>query len=238
MNIAVLGTGMVGRAIAAKLHEKDNTVFMGTRDVAAKKQRTANNETEGGDDWSKAPDNSAFNNWHDDHSNIELRTFADAAKDATIVFNCSSGLNSLKVLALAGAENLNGKILVDIANPLDFSNGMPPTLNPTNTDSLAEQIQAAYPNLKVVKTLNTMNGNLMVNPSMIDKPHNVFVSGNDDDAKATVKELLHSFGWEKDSIIDLGNITTARGAEMILPMWLNLYGVLGTPEFNFHIQRK
>lgn len=237
MNIAVLGTGMVGRAIAGKLQETGNNVSIGTRNVAAKKTVAPKENTGNGDDWSNAPDNSAFNNWHEEHSDIELKTFADAAKDAAIIFNCTSGLNSLKVLELTGAEHINGKVLVDIANPLDFSNGMPPSLNPVNTDSLGEQIQAAYPQVKVVKTLNTMNANLMVNPGMIDKPHSVFMSGNDDEAKATVKQLLNSFGWSDESIIDLGGIITARGAEMILPMWLNLYGTFGSPEFNFYVQR-
>ncbi|MCB0847753.1 MAG: NADP oxidoreductase, partial [Bacteroidetes bacterium] len=128
-------------------------------------------------------------------------------------------------------------ILVDIANPLDFSQGMPPSLNPVNTDSLGEQIQAAYPELKVVKTLNTMNANIMVNPALVPGNHSVFVSGNEENAKEKVKELLQSFGWAAENIIDLGDITTARGSEMLLPIWLRLWNALGTANFNFHIQQ-
>ncbi len=132
---------------------------------------------------------------------------------------------------------LKGKVLLDIANPLDFSNGMPPSLSPVNTDSLGEQIQRRFPNLKVVKSLNTMNTNLMVRPSLLQGDHNVFVCGNDEGAKSQVKEMLKSFGWREELIIDLGDITNSRGTEMLLPIWLRLWGALGTAEFNFYIQR-
>jgi predicted dinucleotide-binding enzyme len=126
-------------------------------------------------------------------------------------------------------------VLLDIANPLDFSAGMPPSLNPVNTDSLGEQIQRAFPGVKVVKTLNTMNASIMTAPAQVPGEHNVFVSGDDAEAKKAVTELLHSFGWPRESVIDLGDITTARGTEMVLPIWLRLWGALGHPEFNFHI---
>ena len=140
------------------------------------------------------------------------------------------------MLELAGEDNLNGKILIDISNPLDFSKGMPPTLSVSNTDSLGEQIQRRFPKVKVVKTLNTMNAFLMVDPSQLaEADHSVFVSGDDVGAKDKVIELLQSFGWS--DIIDLGDISTARGAEMILPMWLRLLGALQTPILNFKIVR-
>jgi len=124
--------------------------------------------------------------------------------------------------------------LNEISNPLDFSNGFPPTLSVSNTDSLAEQIQRAYPKLKVVKTLNTTNCEVMVNPALIPGVHDVFMSGNDQEAKATVASILREwFGWQ--SVIDLGDITTARGPEMILPMWVRLMGAMKTPMFNFRI---
>ena len=144
---------------------------------------------------------------------------------------------SLTVLNLAGKDTLNGKILVDIANPLDFSKGMPPSLNPVNTDSLGEQIQNQFSDVKVVKTLNTMNALLMVDPSRIKGDHNVFICGNDEGARKKVSEILNSFGWRNSQIIDLGDITAARGTEMLLPVWLRLMNTLGTPEFNFQIQK-
>ena len=125
--------------------------------------------------------------------------------------------------------------MIDISNPLDFSQGFPPSLFVSNTESLGEQIQNRYPTLKVVKTLNTMSNPVMVNPKLIAGDHSVFVSGNDGAAKATVINLLNSFGWEEKNIIDLGDITTARGTEMILPLWVRLYGKLQTPFFNFHV---
>jgi len=151
------------------------------------------------------------------------------------VFNASSGEAALELLRLADAENLAGKVLVDIANPLDFSAGFPPTLFVKDTDSLGEQVQRAFPEAKVVKTLNTLNASLMVEPKALGESSTVFVSGDDPEAKATVTGLLQSFGHE--DVIDLGGIETARGTEMPLPIWLQLMGTLGTPRFNFKIVR-
>ena len=221
MKVSVLGTGMVGKTIAKKLQDLGHHVFMGTRNP----QKTLQT-------------NEKFAAWKAENPGIELLSFADSvAESESLVFNCTGGMISLTVLESVGSEILAGKILVDIANPLDFSQGMPPGLNPVNTDSLGEQIQAAYPELKVVKTLNTMNANIMVNPALVPGNHSVFVSGNEENAKEKVKELLQSFGWAAENIIDLGDITTARGSEMLLPIWLRLWNALGTANFNFHIQQ-
>jgi predicted dinucleotide-binding enzyme len=174
--------------------------------------------------------------WHESHPGVALATFAEAAAGAELVVNATSGGAALDVLGLAGIENLAGKVLLDISNPLDFSGGMPPTLFVKDTDSLGEQIQRAFPEVKVVKTLNTMNAHLMVEPKQLaDGDHSVFVSGDDAAAKETAKELLASMGHT--DVIDLGDITTARGTEMLLPVWLRLWGALGTPAFNFKIVR-
>jgi predicted dinucleotide-binding enzyme len=166
----------------------------------------------------------------------KVGSFAETAAFGDIVFNCTSGVGSLEALELAGAQNLNGKILIDVANPLDFSKGFPPSLFTTSTDSLGERIQRAFPSVKVVKTLNAMNYRLMVNPGQLaDGDHEVFVSGNDAEAKAQVTEILKSwFGWKR--VIDLGDITTARGTEMLAPIGHRLGTVLGTL-FNFKIVR-
>ena len=148
----------------------------------------------------------------------------------------TGGMVSLAALQAAGAANLKGKVLVDVANPLDFSKGMPPSLSVCNTDSLGEQIQRAFPDTKVVKALNTLNCGLMVNPSLVKGEHDLFVCGNDAGAKATVIGFLkQQFGWT--TIHDLGDITAARGTEQILPIWIRLMGALGGPNFNFHIAR-
>ncbi|MDF3301041.1 NADPH-dependent F420 reductase [Streptomyces tropicalis] len=225
MRYAVLGTGAVGRTIAAKLASLGHEVVIGTRDPETTLARTE-------------PDgygNPPFADWQAAHADIRLAAFADAAAGADAVVNTTAGAGSLPALEAAGTANLAGKVLIDIANPLDFSQGMPPSLNPVGTDSLGEQIQRAFPEVKVVKTLNTMNCEIMVDPSRVAGDHTVFVSGDDSGAKAAVTELLVSFGWPASSVIDLGSIETARGTEMLLPIWLRLWGSLGHADFNFHV---
>jgi 8-hydroxy-5-deazaflavin:NADPH oxidoreductase len=214
MRIAILGTGVVGQTIGKRLVELGHQVTMGSRSATNEKAVK----------WAESAGAGAGH-----------ATFADAAAGAEVVFNCTGGGVSLSALREAGARNLFGKILVDVANPLDFSRGMPPSLTVCNTDSLGEEIQRAFPETKVVKTLNTMNAAVMVNPGLVPGEHDVFLSGNDASAKVAVAELLRSFGWR--NVIDLGDITTARGVEMILPIWLRLMGALKTPQFNFHIAR-
>lgn len=226
MKIAVFGTGIVGQVIAGRLAGLGHDVTIGTRDVSSTLSRT-----------SKDPyGNPPFSEWFEKNKNtIKLGTYSDAASSAEIIVNCTLGHGSVEALQQAGNANLKGKIIIDISNPLDFSNGMPPTLSPGNTDSLGELIQRTFPEAKVVKTLNTMNCFLMVNPAALPGEHNVFLSGNDATAKAKVKEILTSFGWSEKSMIDLGDITTARGTEQLLPIWIRLYGVLKNPMFNFRI---
>ena len=215
MNIGVLGTGMVGNAIATKLVQLGHAVKMGARSATNEKAAA----------WVQASGTGASQS-----------IFADAAAFGEIVFNCTSGSAALEVLTQAGVDNLNGKVLIDIANPLDFSHGMPPSLTVCNTDSLGEQIQRAFPEVRVVKSLNTVNSNLMVNAGALPGEHIMFVSGNDADAKAQVTSILKDwFGWQ--AVIDLGDITTARATEMMLPIWISLMMKLGTPMFNFAIVR-
>lgn len=226
MKIAVIGTGTVGQALAGRLSELGHEVTVGTRDVAATLAKTT-------------PDgmgNPPYSGWAAQHPTVTLATFADAAAGAELLVNATSGDVSMAALRAVGVDNLAGKILIDIANPLDFSNGFPPSLFVKDTDSLGEQIQAAFGDLKVVKALNTLTAQLMVDPkALAGGDHSVFVSGNDADAKKTVIELLESFGHT--DVIDLGDISTARGTEMLLPIWLRLMGTLNTPMFNFKIVR-
>ncbi|WP_225839832.1 NADPH-dependent F420 reductase [Streptomyces sp. NK08204] len=226
MRYAVLGTGIVGRTIAGKLAALGHEVVVGTRDPQATLARTEPD----------AYGNPPIAEWLAQHTRVRLLCFADAAAFGAAVVNTTAGAVSLQALEAAGADNLAGKVLLDIANPLDFSQGMPPSLNPVGTDSLGEQIQRAFPATKVVKTLNTMNAAVMVDPSRVAGEHNVFVCGDDTDAKKLVTELLAEFGWPRQSVIDLGDITGARGTEMLLPVWLRLWGVLGHTDFNFQIQ--
>ncbi len=225
MNIAVLGTGSVGRAIAGRLAELGHRVVVGTRDPQATLARTDP------DQMGTPP----FAAWAADHPGVRLAGFAEAANRAELVINATSGAAALDVLALAGEPDLAGKVLVDISNPLDFSHGMPPTLFVKDTDSLGERIQRTFPSAKVVKTLNTLNADLMVHPDTLPEPTTVFVSGDDAEAKTTVTGLLRSFGHQ--DVIDLGGIETARGPELWLPLWLRLMGALGTAAFNLRIVR-
>jgi 8-hydroxy-5-deazaflavin:NADPH oxidoreductase len=226
VRFGILGTGVVGKTIAARLADLGHEVKVGTRDPEETMSRTE-------------PDrygNLPFGAWQKGHPEVKLGTFAEAAAHGEILVNSTAGAVSLKALELAGEQNLNGKVLIDIANPLDFSQGMPPTLSVVNTDSLGEQIQRRFPEVKVVKTLNTMNAYVMVDPAQLaGADHSAFVSGDDTDAKTQVSELLQSLGWV--DIIDLGDITTARSAEMMLPVWVRLFGALQKPLFNFKIVR-
>lgn len=215
MKYAVMGTGMVGRALATKLVELGHEVMMGSRSA----------------------DNPTAREWvQSAGAGASQGSFADAAAFGETVINATAGTASLEALQMAGASRLSGKILIDVSNPLDFSQGMPPTLTITGRDSLAERIQAALPETKVVKTLNTVNAQVMVDPARVPGEHVVFVSGNDVEAKGTVEVLLREgFGWR--SVVDLGDITTARGTESYLLLWLRLWGALGTPDFNIAIAK-
>lgn len=224
MKIGVIGTGMVGQSISARLSGLGHDVMIGTRDVA---KTLARSEPD-------AFGNPPFKAWHAKHAGVKLGTLREAASHGEFIVNATHGVGSVETLKAAGEENLRGKILIDIANPLDFSRGILPSLAVSNTDSLGEQIQRAFPDVKVVKTLNTVNAFLQVNPELVaGGDHTIFMSGNDTGAKAKVGELLQSFGWRH--VIDLGDITTARGTEMILPLWVRLMGALGTPMFGIKV---
>lgn len=225
MRIAVLGTGMVGQALAGGLTRLGHAVTVGTRDPEATLARTA-------------PDgmgNPPFAAWLADHADVALTTYADAAAGAELVVLAGNGAAALDMLTAAGADHLAGKVVLDISNPLDFSAGFPPTLFVKDTDSLGEQVQAAFPDARVVKSLNTLTAPLMVEPGLLGAATTVFVSGDDAAAKATVTELLTGFGHT--DVIDLGGIETARGTEMFLPLWLRTMGALGTGMFNISVVR-
>lgn len=216
MKIAVFGTGTVGDTIGSRLIELGHQVMMGSR--------SASNE--------KA---AAFVAKHKTHAHAG--NYADAANFGELIFNCTKGDGSIEALKAAG-EALQNKIIVDVSNPLDFGKGMPPSLIPalSNTNSLGEEIQKTFPTAHVVKTLNTMWCGIMVNPNMIGGGnHTNFICGNDANAKAKVKALLMEFGWKNENILDLGDITNARGTESVLPIWLRVWGATQNGAFNFKV---
>lgn len=206
---------MVGRTLATKLVELGHEVTMGSR--------TADNERAA--EWAASAGERASHG-----------TFADAAASGELVVNCTGGAVALEALSAAGGDNLEGKSLLDVSNPLDFSRGRPPTLAVCNTDSVGEQIQRTFPGAHVVKGLNTMNCEVMVDPAIVPGEHDVFICGDDEGAKAQVSELLQSFGWAAERILDLGDITSARGLEMYVALWVRLAGAFGT-RLNIHVAR-
>jgi predicted dinucleotide-binding enzyme len=213
MRIGLLGTGVVGTTLATKLVDLGHDVRMGARDAANEKAA----------EWASSVGGSASHG-----------TFSDAADFGKLVFNCTAGAASLEALEQAGEEALGGKVLVDVANPLDFSRGMPASLTVCNTDSLGEQIQRRFPESRVVKTLNTVNHLVMVDPARVPGEHDVFVCGEDQSAKAQVVDLLEGFGWPRERVLDLGGIDGARATEMYLPLWLRLFMTF-TPDVNIRV---
>ncbi len=214
MNVGVLGTGMVGNAIASRLVGLGHDVKMGSREAG----------------------NAKANEWVAEAGpKASEGTFADAATFGELVFNCTAGEHSIAALEQAGATNLAGKVLIDVANVLDFSGGRPPAVGVGTQDSLGEQIQRAFPDVKVVKALNTMNCDVMVDPTKVPGEHDVFVCGEHSDAKAQVAGMLREFGWPASHIVDLGGISAARGTEMYVALWLRLWGALGTGYFNIAV---
>jgi predicted dinucleotide-binding enzyme len=214
MRIGVLGTGVVGATLATKFLDVGDEVVMGSRD-ASNGSATA---------WAASTGGTG-----------RAGTFADAAEFGEVVVNATSGRVSLAALELAGADNLAGKVLVDVAIPLDFSQGMPPSLTVANTDSLGESLQRAFPSARVVKAFNTVNASVMVNPTDLLAPTNLFVAGNDQEAKGKVVSMLGSFGWAAERIVDLGGISAARGLEAYVLFWVSLMQALGTPVFNISV---
>jgi len=217
MKIGILGTGGVGATIGSRLVDLGHEVMLGSR--------ITNNE--------KAI---AFVGKHAG-VNAYAGTFNEAATFGELVFNCTKGEHSLDAIGMAG-NAINGKVLIDVSNPLDFSHGMPPCLIPSlsNTNSLGEEIQKRFPEIKVVKTFNTMWCGIMVDPNMVGNGNHVnYICGNDVKAKNATKSLIAQFGWKEECLLDLGDITNARGTEATLLIWLRVWGVTKTGAFNFGI---
>jgi 8-hydroxy-5-deazaflavin:NADPH oxidoreductase len=227
MNIGIIGSSTVAQTLAARLLQLGHSVMVSSRDTSLAKDLGPRGTVPSAADF--AASHRALGR------EAAAGSFADAAAHGEVVINATAGGHSLEALEAAGGANLAGKILVDVANALDFSRGTPPTLLFCNTDSLAERIQAAFPEARVVKTLNTVTAMVMVDPAQFEEATAIFVAGNDQAAKDWVRtELLESwFGWRQ--VLDVGDVTAARGLEMWMPLWLRLMGATGTPFFNLRI---
>jgi 8-hydroxy-5-deazaflavin:NADPH oxidoreductase len=209
MKIAILGTGAVGPALAKALSAAGHQVTIGTRDPEETRQR---------EQW----------------AGIDLPLAAYRDLDAEVLINATNGRGSLPALQAVG-EALDGKVVIDTSNPLDFSQGFPPSLFVSNTDSLAEQLQREVPQARLVKMFNTMANQVMINPRGLDADSTIFVAGNDAAARQTAASVAADLGWT--DIFDLGDLTAARGLEMFLPLWVRIFGQLGRPEFNIKVVR-
>jgi len=214
MKIGILGTGMVGETLGTRFVQMGHQVKMGSR--------TANNENAA--KWAAKNGTAA-----------SAGTFAQAAEFGEMVFLCLKGDVQMDVIRSVGERPFGSKPVVDVSNPLDFSHGMPPSLSICNTNSLGEEVQKALPAAKVIKTLNIVNCEIMIEPNKAGQQPTMFICGNDSAAKASVTLLLKDLGWA--DIIDLGDITKARATEMLLPIWLSLMQTLGHVHFGFKIVR-
>jgi len=208
MKYGVLGTGMVGKGLAEKLVAIGHQVMMGTRSV--------------GKDAGVPP-------------GISVRSFAEAAAFGETLISCTAGTTSVDALRSVNRKDLAGKVLIDVSNPLVFTAGQLPALSISNTDSLGETLQREFPELRVVKALNTVNWQVMIDPGRVPGEHDLFIAGNDAVAKQQVTGLLREFGWT--SIIDLGDITGARATEQLMPFWLRLFSMYGSGDFNYRISK-
>ncbi|MBX3736828.1 MAG: NAD(P)-binding domain-containing protein [Candidatus Didemnitutus sp.] len=227
MKIALIGTGMVGRALANRLAGVGHDVVIGTRDV---KQTLARTDT----DLMGSP---PYAEWQKANRSVRLLPFPEAGAHGEVIVNATAGAVSLEALEAVGASNLDGKVVVDLAIPLDLSRGLPPQILYANTDSLGERVQRAFPGARVVKTLNTVFFQVMIEPSRVPGRHNIFVAGEDAGAKETTRGLLVQFGWPAESIIDLGGIEAARATEMYMQLYFLLHRSLGTFDFNIAVVR-
>ncbi len=223
MRIGMIGGGSVGQTLGAALARIGHEVRLGVRDAGPEALARPRGNARPLGEWSA-------------ETGVPVVTMAEAAAHGEALFNATKGEASLAALALAGAENLAGKVLVDVANPLDFSRGMPPFLNPalSGPTSLAEEIQKAHPEAKVVKGFSTVNASVMVNPGLIPGVHDLFIAGHED-GKALVRQIAAAWGWQV--FVDMGDLKGARAMECILPIWVRLWQSLGTANVNLHVVR-
>jgi predicted dinucleotide-binding enzyme len=193
LKIGVLGSGPAGQTLASGLLEKGHPVLIGSRDPAKL------------DGWLRHAGAGA-----------QVGTFVEAARFGEIVVLSVLGSAAEEVIRLAGPKNLINKIVIDASDPLDFSSGRPGLFVGT-TDSLGERIQRLIPDAYVVKGLNVVQADVMINPGLTGDEPDMFIAGNNAEAKQTVTQLLAEFGWP---VIDMGGIESARWLEALSLAWV------------------
>jgi predicted dinucleotide-binding enzyme len=209
IKIGILGTGGVGRTLAVKLFSEGHEVMIGTRNVDETLSKTE----------SDAAGNLPFKEWQEENHNINLGTFADAAKFGEAIILATLGIVTLNAIDMSGKENFKNKVVIDTTNPLDFSKGVPPQFTATPGNSLGEQIQKHIPEARLVKAFNTIGAHIMINPKREEGIPDLFIAGNDESVKNQFKDLIGNWGW--GSIIDMGDISQAYWLETFAMLWIH-----------------
>lgn len=208
MKIGILGTGVVGKTLAAKLNELGHDVMIGTRNVSETMAKTA-------PDMMGSP---PFKEWHSQNPKVKFGTFAEAVQFGEMIILATHGVATIAAIDLAGKNYFKGKVVVDTTNPLDFSQGMPPKFAVTLGNSLGEQIQKHIPEAKVVKAFNTVNAYVMVSPKREEGDPDLFIAGNDEEAKKNFTSLAEQMGWRR--MIDIGDISNSYWLEAMTMFWV------------------
>jgi 8-hydroxy-5-deazaflavin:NADPH oxidoreductase len=210
--VGVLGSGEVGRRLAAGFRSRGHDVMIGSRDPGKPELR----------EWLSG-----------DGAGIQGGTFAQAAAHGELLVLAVLGDAAEQVIVDAGPGNFSGKVVIDAMNPLDFSAGFPPKLSIAGEDSLGERVQRTLPDAKVVKAFNTIGNPYFVDPAFSEGPPTMLIAGNDDDAKRTVGDVLADFGWPPP--VDIGGIEGSRELEAICIAWVKIGGARGSWDHGFKL---
>lgn len=199
MRVGILGSGVVGQSLGRGFAGRGHEVVLGTR----------------------TPDSEKLAPWKREVGDRgRTGTFAQAAAYGEVLVVAVLGTAAEQAIDLAGPRSFDGKVVIDVTNPLDFSKGMPPGLFVGMTDSLGERIQRKLPRAKVVKCFNIVNNQTMIDPSNTGTKPTMLLCGNDEGAKRKVTEILEQFGW--DDVVDIGGIDGARWLEAHVPLWVRV----------------
>jgi len=210
--VGVLGSGAVGRRLAAGFLSRGHDVMIGSRDPAKADLRQWLAEAGRG---------------------IAAGTFAQAADHGALIVLALLGEAAEAGITAAGPEKFSGKVVIDAMNPLDFSGGFPPKLSVSGQDSLGERVQRALPEAKIVKAFNIIGNDYFVDPRFREGLPTMLIAGDDGGAKSLVRDVLADFGWS--DVIDIGGIEGSRELEAICIAWVKIGGVRGAWDHGFKL---
>ena len=210
--VGVLGSGEVGRRLAAGFSSRGHDVMIGSRD----------------------PGKPELGEWlSGDGAGIKAGTFEQTAAHGELLVLAVLGNAAEEAITEAGPEKFTGKVVIDAMNPLDFSGGFPPKLSVTGEDSLGERVQRALPDAKVVKAFNTIGNPYFVDPDFSEGKPTMLIAGNDEGAKHTVGDVVADFGWP--DAVDIGGIEGSRELEAICIAWVKIGGARGSWDHGFKL---